>query len=156
MPTIPIRLTATSLIPGLLALSLFAAIVCATPRLSSAAGGDDQVVHQLRIYQLFDETRDTFHERFRDHAQRIMERYDFEIVATWESRTDDRIEFVYLLEWPDEETMKSAWDAFMADQEWSDIKAETGRVHGQFVGGIEDRTLLLTDYSPDPDSLPQQ
>jgi hypothetical protein len=125
MPAIPIRLTATSLIPGLLALSLFAAIVCATPRLSSAAGGDDQVVHQLRIYQLFDETRDTFHERLRVHAQRIME-------------------------------MKSAWDAFMADQEWSDIKAETGRVHGQFVGGIEDRTLLLTDYSPDPDSLPQQ
>jgi hypothetical protein len=148
MPAIPIRLTATSLIPRLLALSLVAAIVCATPRLSSAADGDDQVVHQLRIYQLFDETRDAFHERFRDHAQRIMERYEFDIVAIWESRTDGRIEFVYLLEWPDEETMKSAWDAFMADQEWSDIKAETSRIHGQFVGGIEDRTLLLTDYSP--------
>jgi len=37
----------------------------------------------------------------------------------------------------------------MADQEWSDIKAETSRIHGRFVGDIQDRTLLLTDYSPD-------
>jgi hypothetical protein len=66
----------------------------------------------------------------------------------WESRTDDRIEFVYLLAWPDEQTMKDRWEAFMADQEWSDIKAETSRIHGQFVGDIEDRTLRLTDYSP--------
>jgi hypothetical protein len=27
---------------------------------------------------------------------------------------------------------------------------ETSRVHGRFVGEIEDRTLVLTDYSPDP------
>jgi hypothetical protein len=67
----------------------------------------------------------------------------------WESRADERIEFVYLLEWPDEETMKDRWAAFMADQEWSDIKAETSRIHGRFVGDIEDRTLRLTDYSPD-------
>jgi hypothetical protein len=115
----------------------------------SAGGDDPQVVHQLRIYELFEDTREAFHQRFRDHAQRIMARYDFRIVAMWESRTEDRIEFVYLLEWPDEQTMKDRWAAFMADQEWSDIKAETSRIHGQFVGDIEDRTLLFTDYSPD-------
>jgi hypothetical protein len=118
-----------------------------------AAGEDDEVIHQLRIYKLFDATRDAFHERFRDHAQRIMARYDFNIVAMWESRADGNIEFVYLLQWPDEKTMKNRWEAFMADQEWADIKAETGRIHGQFVGGIEDRTLLPTDYSPN-ESLP--
>jgi hypothetical protein len=41
----------------------------------------------------------------------------------------------------------------MADQEWSDIKARTGRIHGQFVGDIEDRTLLLTDYTPESGPL---
>jgi hypothetical protein len=106
-------------------------------------------VHQLRIYELFEDTREAFHERFRDHARRIMERYDFRIVAMWESRTAERIEFVYLLEWPDEKTMTDRWAAFLADREWSDIKAETSRLHGRFVGDIEDRTLLLTDYSPD-------
>ena len=109
---------------------------------------ESEVIHQLRIYQLFDDTREAFHERFRDHAQRIMERYDFHIVAMWESRNEDGPQFVYLLEWPDEQTMKDRWAAFMEDQEWSDIKAETARIHGQFVGGIEERTLILTDYSP--------
>jgi hypothetical protein len=126
------------------------ALVCPAVPPASAAEGEGRVIHQLRIYELFDETKDAFHERFRDHAQRIMARYDFNIVAMWESRTGDRIEFVYLLQWPDEETMKDRWGAFMADQEWSDIKAETSRVHGRFVGEIEDRTLVLTDYSPDP------
>jgi hypothetical protein len=115
---------------------------------SPRALAQSEVIHQLRIYQLFDDTRQAFHERFRDHAQRIMERYDFHIVAMWESRTEEGPQFVYLLEWPDEQTMKDRWAAFMEDQEWSDIKAETARVHGQFVGGIEERTLILTDYSP--------
>jgi NIPSNAP len=113
-----------------------------------AAGDGAGVVHQLRIYELYDETKAAFHERFRDHAERIMGRYDFHIVAMWEARTGDGPEFVYLLEWPDEATMKKRWAEFMADQEWSDIKAETSRIHGDFVGGIEDRTLVLTDYSP--------
>jgi hypothetical protein len=115
---------------------------------SPGALAESEVIHQLRIYQLFDDTREAFHERFRDHAQRIMARYDFHILAIWESRNEDGPQFVYLLEWPDEQTMKDRWAAFMEDQEWSDIKAETARIHGQFVGGIEERTLILTDYSP--------
>jgi hypothetical protein len=143
---IPSRVRARAArIRGSVSLSLFLAVACMASHPVFAAG---DVIHQLRIYQLFDDTREAFHERFRDHAQRIMERYDFNIVAMWESRTGDRIEFVYLLEWPDEQTMKDRWDAFMADEEWSAIKAETSRIHGKFVGGIEDRTLLLTDYSP--------
>ena len=130
-------------------ITLLVLLACMSFPQASTAGEDKQVVHQLRIYELFEDTRGAFHERFRDHAQRIMERHDFRIVARWESRTAERIEFVYLLEWPDEETMKDRWAAFMADQEWSDIKAETSRIHGRFVGDIEDRTLLLTDYSPD-------
>jgi len=130
-------------------IALLVLLVCMSFPQASTAGDGKQVVHQLRVYELFENTREAFHERFRDHAQRIMERYDFRIVAMWESRTGERIEFLYLLEWPDEQTMKERWAAFMADQEWSDIKAETSRIHGRFVGDIEDRTLRLTDYSPD-------
>jgi hypothetical protein len=106
------------------------------------------VVHQLRIYEIFEGNKRAFHERFRDHAMRIMARYDFKIVAMWESRKGDRTEFVYLLEWPDKETMKDRWAKFMADKEWAEIKKVTGAAHGPLVGEIEDRTLELTDYSP--------
>ena len=49
--------------------------------LSPQAPAETEVIHQLRIYQLFDNTKEAFHERFRDHAQRIMARHDFHIVA---------------------------------------------------------------------------
>ena len=77
-----------------------------------------------------------------------MKKYDFNIVAFWESKKADRTEFVYLIEWPDEATMKDRWAKFMADKEWADIKKETSAKSGQLVGEIADRTLVLTTYSP--------
>ena len=79
---------------------------------------------------------------------RIMAKYDFKIVATWESKKDNRTEFVYLLEWPDRETMADRWEKFLRDQEWIKIKKETGEMYGPLIGEIQDRTLYLTDYSP--------
>ena len=32
------------------------------------------MIHQQRIYEIFDATKDAFHTRFRDHAARIMRR----------------------------------------------------------------------------------
>ena len=56
-----------------------------------------------------------------------MKKYDFNIVAQWEARNGARTEFVYLLEWPDEATMKDRWAKFMADKEWADIKRRPPR-----------------------------
>lgn len=106
-----------------------------------------EVIHQLRIYEIFDGNKQAFHARFRDHAKRIMDRHGFKVIAMWETRHGDRTEFVYLLEWPDKQTMEKHWAAFMADQEWKDIKVRT-RIHGPLVGEIADRTLELLDYSP--------
>src|SRR5262245_8302395 len=114
----------------------------------SKATEQQNVIHQLRIYEIFDSNKKAFHDRFRDHAMRIMAKYDFKIVATWESKKDNRTEFVYLLEWPDRETMSDRWEKFLQDQEWIKIKKETGEMYGPLVGDIQDRTLYLTDYSP--------
>jgi hypothetical protein len=124
--------------------TLLACLLLSFPPATFAA----EPLHQLRIYEIFDTNKQAFHDRFRDHAARIMEKYDFNIVAMYESKTDARTEFVYLLEWPDEATMKDRWAKFMADQEWADIKKETAARHGKLVGEIQDRTLRLTRYSP--------
>ena len=124
---------------------LLLALVLGMPAVAANADGP---VHQVRIYRIHPGNERAFHERFRDHAMRIMAKHGFRIVATWESKRDEGTEFVYLLEWPDEATLTSGWAAFMADGEWSAIKRETGSVHGTFVDGIEDRTLKRTDYSP--------
>ncbi|HEX3524813.1 MAG TPA: hypothetical protein VHT52_22335 [Stellaceae bacterium] len=34
------------------------------------------MIHQLRIYEIFEDTKNAFHARFRDHAARIMRRYE--------------------------------------------------------------------------------
>src|SRR5206468_4723687 len=106
------------------------------------------VIHQLRIYELFEHNKVAFHDRFRDHAARIMRTYGFDIVAMWETQTGGRTEFVYLLAWPDEHTMRSAWAKFMADDEWKEIKRVTSGQHGDLVGAIEDRVLVPTNYTP--------
>jgi NIPSNAP len=113
-----------------------------------SASEQQNVIHQLRIYEIFDSNKKAFHDRFRDHAMRIMAKYDFKIIATWESKKENRTEFVYLLEWPDKETMTDRWGKFLHDQEWIKIKKETGETYGPLVGEIQDRTLYLTDYSP--------
>src|SRR5262245_6813972 len=77
-----------------------------------------------------------------------MKSYGFEIIAMWETKTDERTEFVYVLRWQDEPTMRSAWAGFRVDEEWKEIKRVTRAQHGDLVGEIEERILVPTSYSP--------
>jgi heme-degrading monooxygenase HmoA len=111
------------------------------------------MIQQLRVYEIFEHNKAAFHARFRDHAARIMRTYGFAITAMWEAKTDQRTEFLYLLTWPDEATMHSAWVAFMADEEWKALIGVTGAEHGDLVGEIEDRVLMPIAYSPETSAL---
>ncbi|MBV6451718.1 MAG: hypothetical protein MHPDNHAH_02465 [Anaerolineales bacterium] len=105
------------------------------------------MIHQLRIYEIFEHNKAAFHARFRDHAMRIMKKYGFEFVALWEARDEQKTEFVYILAWQDEATKNAAWENFRADEEWKEVKRVTSAQYGDLVGAIEDRVLFLTDYS---------
>jgi heme-degrading monooxygenase HmoA len=105
------------------------------------------MIHQLRIYEIFEENK-AFHDRFRDHAARIMERHGFRILAAWETSTDRRTEFVYLLEWLDAEAMAKGWERLRADEEWAEVKRKTAVRHGALVGEIDERVLRTVPYSP--------
>lgn len=107
------------------------------------------MIYQLRIYEIFETNKDAFHARFRDHAMRIMGQYGFDFVGLWESATPERTEFIYLLRWPDEATMRRQWEEFMADEEWTQIKRETSAKYGDLVGTIDQKVMILTDYSPE-------
>jgi NIPSNAP len=115
---------------------------------ASSAAASPTVIHQLRLYEIFEGNKAAFHARFRDHAMRIMRRYEFKIVAIWETRNEDKTKFAYLLEWADEKTMVERWNRFMADQEWSEIKRVTAAKHGKLVGTIESHVFRPTAYSP--------
>ena len=106
------------------------------------------MIQQLRIYEIFEHNKAAFHDRFRDHAMRLMRGHGFRFLATWEAKRPERTEFVYLLEWPDLATKERAWRDFLADAEWKEIKRVTKAEHGDLVGETEDRVIVATSYSP--------
>jgi len=106
------------------------------------------VIHQLRIYEIFEQNKAAFHKRFSKHALRIWQAYGFKLVAAWESQGEGRTEFLYLLAWPDEATMRSAWMKFKADEEWIEVKRVMAAQYGELVGKIEEKVLTPTSYSP--------
>ena len=115
---------------------------------SQAQENTDMPIYQMRIYEIFDHNKQAFHDRFRDHAHRIMKRYDFNIISMWEASGQGQTEFVYILEWPDEKIMNTQWEKFMADKEWDEIKKQSLEEVGATVGAIESRIMRKTAYSP--------
>lgn len=94
------------------------------------------MLHQLRIYELTEQGKTEFPARFGDHAARIMARYDFKIVGAWEEPDAEPAKFLYILEWPDEATMKAGWNKFLSDEEWLGIRSSA-----KLVDGVEDHFL---------------
>mgnify|MGYP001199836850 CR=1 FL=1 len=126
---------------------LAALLLIFTVPAAAKAAEEGRPINQLRVYEIFESNKAAFHDRFRDHAVRIMARHGFKILSMWEAKREDRTEFVYLLQWKDEAEMKAAWAAFMADAEWAEIKRITAADHGRLVGEIEEKTLVATPYS---------
>ena len=79
-----------------------------------------------------------------------MARYGFEIAALWESTTVTDFELVYLLRWPDADTMERRWREFLADAEWIDIKRRMDEDIGEPVRKVTSRVLDALPYSPQP------
>lgn len=110
--------------------------------------GNGKELQQLRIYEINRGNKDAFHRRFQEHALRIMKRHGFKIIDMWESDSGGKIEFVYLLSWPDKDTMDSRWKAFLADQEWIEIKKRTAAESGELVREANGQPLVRVSYSP--------
>src|SRR5690606_2956971 len=135
--------------------AFLAVVVAATLAWSAPAAAADRYLcerqdglQQLRIYEINRDNRGPFHDRFRDHALRIMQRHGFTVLDMWESDTGDRLQFVYLLSWPDEATMEARWEAFLADGEWIAIKRRTAAESGQLVREANGQPLARLSYSP--------
>jgi hypothetical protein len=109
---------------------------------------NDSELQQLRIYKLNRSNKDAFHKRFQDHALRIMKRHGFKIIDIWESDSGEKVEFIYLLAWPDKSTMDLRWRDFLSDKEWIDIKKQTAAESGELVREANGHPLTRVSYSP--------
>lgn len=56
--------------------------------------------------------------------------------------------FSYILAWKDLNARQAAWSNFNFDEEWSNIKLESFKKHGQLVFKTHNKILKPTKYSP--------
>ena len=136
-------------------------LLAALPLQSGAADSfdcspDGARFQQLRVYEIEPTNRVPFHERFEVHALRIMKKYGFNVIDMWESDTGDKLQFIYVLDWPDRKTMDDAWKSFLADAEWIAIKKRSQTEHGQLVREAKGQPLERLSYSPSCRRIPTE
>ena len=108
------------------------------------------MVYEERTYEIPNQVRKAFHERFEKHAMRLMKKYGFEVGGCCDEVIGDMQNFVYILAWPDMNARQEAWTKFNADAAWTQIKIDSAKEHGQLVAKTSNRILSPTSYSPLP------
>ncbi|MCE7992885.1 MAG: NIPSNAP family protein [Roseivirga sp.] len=102
---------------------------------------------ELRTYTAAPGKLDELLARFRDHTLDFFEQYDMQGMGYWTPIENDQNQLVYLLGFKDKAQRDASWKAFIADEDWGKIYADS-RANGPLVSSIENLFLNYTDYSP--------
>ena len=78
------------------------------------------MVYELRTYWAAPGKAEALHQRFRTLTLGIFERYDMQVVGFWTPNpaTEATGDLVYLLVFPSQEALASAWASFHSDPDW--------------------------------------
>ena len=114
--------------------------------LSAQAGGK---VYELRTYTAAPGKLSDLESRFRDHTVRLFEKHGMTNVGYWVATDAPLSEntLLYVLEYDSRDAATASWDAFRADPDWVEARAESER-NGRLVSGVESVFMKATDYSP--------
>jgi hypothetical protein len=106
-------------------------------------------VYELRTYTAPEGKLGELNARFRDHTMRIFKKHGMKSVLymTPQDAPDSQNTLIYVLEHPDREAAKKAWDAFRADPEWQKVAKDT-QMNGPIVSKVVSVFADPTDYSP--------
>ena len=107
------------------------------------------LIYQLRTYWAAPGKREALHARFRNLTLRIFARHEMQVVGVWtpDPITEASGDLVYLLSFPSQVALDTAWAAMRDDPEWQQGKAAS-EVDGALVERIDNFVLSPTDYSP--------
>lgn len=104
------------------------------------------MIYELREYVAVPGKRDQVLARFADHTMALFAKHGMEVVGFWVDRSDaDRL--VYVLQFPDDQTLAAAWEAFRADPAWQEAKAKS-EANGPIVAEVISRVLVATPFGP--------
>jgi len=115
------------------------------PGLSDKNAAPDSRCFELRTYTVRPQgpgSLDLLHSRFREHTNRLFQKYGMTIVGFW-TPTNKPNALIYLLAYKDRAARDAAWKGFQSDQEWAKVRTEMN------VGvDVEAIFMSATDYGP--------
>jgi len=86
------------------------------------------MIHERRVYHAAPKQVGLVAKRFTDHNLRIYNRLGIKTIGAWTIVVGDaNDQFIYMLEWESLEERTEKWGAFIADEEWKRIWAETDK-----------------------------
>ena len=106
-------------------------------------------VFELRTYTASPGKLSDLEARFRDHTVGLFEKHGMTNVGYWVPTDAPLSEntLIYVLEHESRDAAQASWDAFRADPEWVEARAESER-NGRLAANVEAVFMKATDYSP--------
>ena len=106
-------------------------------------------VFELRTYTASPGKLSDLEARFRNHTVGLFEKHGMTNVGYWVPTDAPLSEdtLIYVLEHESRDAAQASWDAFRADPEWVEARAESER-NGRLAANVEAVFMKATDYSP--------
>ncbi len=106
-------------------------------------------VFELRTYTASPGKLSDLEARFRNHTVGLFEKHGMTNVGYWVPTDEPLSEntLIYVLEHESRDAAQASWDAFRADPEWLEARAESER-NGRLAAKVEAVFMKATDYSP--------
>lgn len=105
------------------------------------------MIYELRIYRSLPGKMPALLRRFEGHTLTIWKRIGIRPVGFWTTLIgESNQQLTYMLAWQNMAEREKLWSAFVADEEWSKVAAESER-DGPLVDNIANEMLRPTDFS---------
>ncbi|KQT62931.1 MULTISPECIES: NIPSNAP family protein [unclassified Aureimonas] len=86
------------------------------------------MIHERRVYHAAPKKVGLVVKRFKEHNTRIYERLGIKTIGAWTVIVGEaNDQFIYLLEWESLAEREQKWGAFLQDEEWQRVWAETDK-----------------------------
>jgi NIPSNAP protein len=105
------------------------------------------MIYEMRVYHCVPGRLPDLLKRFENHTLKIWEKHGIKqagFFTTLIGETNQQL--VYFLQWESLADRERRWGAFMVDQEWLGVRAETEK-NGQIVAKVINQILAPTSFS---------
>ncbi len=103
-------------------------------------------VFEFRTYHAVAGKFDALTARFRDHVDALFKKHDMNAIGYWTPQDNPENVLIYILEHKSKADADRNWAAFLADEEWKKVRAES-EVDGPLALKIDSVFMNPTGFS---------